>query len=579
MDTAAGGNPIALQQQITTAITPSSNTRQRRRRVAEAIRIYESAYPAVRRGGGGVRGEVEAAAAADGNTAMGTGREEVDLGAEMRRSARRRINAPVGTLQFEEVWGFMKGRCGEKTPTELADAIRSVYESDMVVGITDPNSRARVLKMAVSRHLRRGSHEAEVLPVADGEHNAPAAEIRPPDDVHHQQQQQPDDDTHRQRRFHRRGGGGLAAAATMGMTGDGPGGVMAGGILERRRMREAVTVGRYGQRLPLLTDAERNMAEIARINNPGRTLPLSIVRRRGGIGAETGGLGLRLKETTGIGNDTLGPELADSVSVDQIERMFETIRPCPMCTEVITGDKKFCAMSPICSHSMCKSCMDSFVKVCLESNSFPVMCPFKSCNVPVDPRCVSTSLGVTECGIALLPEHALRFNSLQLKYVASVHPSTVSETSSCPFCYIMVTGRPSPDVPMARCTNPFCSAEYCTNCGIAWHRGTDCRSRSIAESEDASKSMIESLTKPCPRCSRRSEHFKDHSCHHLKCPCGFEYCYSCLGPWSEHAVGKRLSHCPMFCNDSCKCPVCCYCKPGKPCSLCSGNCPTCRQSK
>ena len=39
--------------------------------------------------------------------------------------------------------------------------------------------------------------------------------------------------------------------------------------------------------------------------------------------------------------------------------------------------------------------------------------------------------------------------------------------------------------------------------------------------------------KECPRCKRVIERVA--GCPHMKCPCGKEFCYNCLGDWQEFA--------------------------------------------
>jgi len=99
--------------------------------------------------------------------------------------------------------------------------------------------------------------------------------------------------------------------------------------------------------------------------------------------------------------------------------------------------------------------------------------------------------------------------------------------------------------------------------------------RKIQEAE-AERAIRES-SKPCPNCGTAITHYYKHGCHHIMpgsgCPaCGHHFCYLCLGP---HPCRQR-PRCPVFCNDSCGCPICPDCRPGVPCANCdSGGCPAC----
>ncbi|KAF5795620.1 putative transcription factor C2H2 family [Helianthus annuus] len=53
-----------------------------------------------------------------------------------------------------------------------------------------------------------------------------------------------------------------------------------------------------------------------------------------------------------------------------------------------------------------------------------------------------------------------------------------------------------------------------------------------AEAENTN--WILAYTKPCPKCKRSIE--KNHGCMHMTCrqPCGYEFCWLCLGPYRGH---------------------------------------------
>ncbi|PSS35870.1 E3 ubiquitin-protein like [Actinidia chinensis var. chinensis] len=87
----------------------------------------------------------------------------------------------------------------------------------------------------------------------------------------------------------------------------------------------------------------------------------------------------------------------------------------------------------------------------------------------------------------------------------------------------------------------LCSYSFCWNCTEEAHRPVDCGTvvkwilKNSAESENMN--WILANSKPCPKCKRPIE--KNQGCMHMTCtpPCKFEFCWLCLGAWSDH--GER----------------------------------------
>ncbi|CAH2073008.1 unnamed protein product [Thlaspi arvense] len=83
-----------------------------------------------------------------------------------------------------------------------------------------------------------------------------------------------------------------------------------------------------------------------------------------------------------------------------------------------------------------------------------------------------------------------------------------------------------------------CSHSFCWNCSEDAHRPVDCDTvgqwvrKNSAESENMT--WILANSKPCPMCKRSIE--KNHGCMHMTCtaPCKHQFCWLCLGPWTEH---------------------------------------------
>lgn len=105
-------------------------------------------------------------------------------------------------------------------------------------------------------------------------------------------------------------------------------------------------------------------------------------------------------------------------------------------------------------------------------------------------------------------------------------------------------GKTTPDV-----SCQVCGLEFCFSCFRPPHRPATCDMLKkwdvILSKNEPSLAVIEKTTKGCPNCSIRVE--KNQGCNHMKCTqCQHEYCWVCLGPWSEHGASHYVceKRCP-----------------------------------
>jgi hypothetical protein len=276
--------------------------------------------------------------------------------------------------------------------------------------------------------------------------------------------------------------------------------------------------------------------------------------------------------TLDVGDLALMESELNPTQIDQLFSILQKWGDCPICLQ---GVSKLYRWTYDCDDACCAACMSRFVYASIETANFPVHCPGR-CGKLIDPRRVldALSIATAKSGVQT-SELVVRFVSFQLSHIMRIAPETASEVHSCPQCRAIVVGRLSVDSPMMRCTNPFCAQRFCTACKIPWHDGQK-KCAEIAKDDEKSADVLNGTTKQCPRCKRRASHFRDHACHHLHCPCGYDYCYVCLQSWADHAVGMPMEKCRMFCHEGCHCVLCDECAPGKPCRVCVTGCPKCK---
>jgi len=100
-----------------------------------------------------------------------------------------------------------------------------------------------------------------------------------------------------------------------------------------------------------------------------------------------------------------------------------------------------------------------------------------------------------------------------------------------------------------------CGHRFCTRHNVNWHEGETClqyenrinlpnqnpERPSVQRGEDKeTRDLLARISKPCPRCRRPIQ--KTAGCDHMKCVCGHQFCWLCLGNWSRgHVEGCPIN--------------------------------------
>lgn len=199
---------------------------------------------------------------------------------------------------------------------------------------------------------------------------------------------------------------------------------------------------------------------------------------------------------------------------------------CGICFENYPRDMMSAAA---CGHPFCGACWRGYMGTAINDGPGCLMlrCPDPSCGAAVGEDMVNKLLVEED------KEKYLRY--LVRSYIEDNRKTKWCPAPGCEFAVEFVMGCGSYDV------NCNCSYSFCWNCTEEAHRPVDCETvakwilKNSAESENMN--WILANSKPCPKCKRPIE--KNQGCMHITCtpPCKFEFCWLCLGAWSEH--GER----------------------------------------
>ncbi|KAL3507131.1 hypothetical protein ACH5RR_032513 [Cinchona calisaya] len=179
-----------------------------------------------------------------------------------------------------------------------------------------------------------------------------------------------------------------------------------------------------------------------------------------------------------------------------------------------------------CGHPFCHACWQAYISTSINDGPGCLMlrCP--------DPSCCA-AVGQEMIDMLASDENKHKYGRYLLRsYIEDNRKTKWCPAPGCDYAVEYVVGSGSYDVTCS------CSYSYCWNCTEEAHRPVDCETvakwilKNSAESENMN--WILANSKPCPKCKRPIE--KNQGCMHVTCtpPCKFEFCWLCLGVWSEH---------------------------------------------
>ncbi|XP_076954378.1 putative E3 ubiquitin-protein ligase ARI8 [Bidens hawaiensis] len=199
---------------------------------------------------------------------------------------------------------------------------------------------------------------------------------------------------------------------------------------------------------------------------------------------------------------------------------------CGICFDVYRSDKM---SSAACGHPFCVTCWEGYISTAINDGPgcLALRCPDPSCTAAIGQDMISTLVSHDE---------REKYGRYFLRsFVEDNRKTKWCPAPGCDYAVDFIVGGGTFDVTCR------CSYGFCWNCTEEAHRPVDCDTvskwirKNSAESENMN--WILANSNPCPKCKRPIE--KNQGCMHITCtpPCKFEFCWLCLGAWSDH--GER----------------------------------------
>ncbi|KAF9181745.1 hypothetical protein BGZ50_005345 [Haplosporangium sp. Z 11] len=188
----------------------------------------------------------------------------------------------------------------------------------------------------------------------------------------------------------------------------------------------------------------------------------------------------------------------------------------------------------------CMICFDDSTTgtITEEGECRKILCPESGCPAIVDEPTIVA---------AVAPDTLARYRVLQDRaYVSDLDNLRWCPAPNCEYavdCRLPHSSLATV-VPTVLCD---CGSKFCFGCGLGDHQPAPCglvklwQKKCADDSETAN--WISANTKECSKCQSTIE--KNGGCNHMTCrKCKYEFCWVCMGPWSEH--GTDWYNCNRF---------------------------------
>ncbi|OAQ25430.1 RING finger domain-containing protein [Linnemannia elongata AG-77] len=223
------------------------------------------------------------------------------------------------------------------------------------------------------------------------------------------------------------------------------------------------------------------------------------------------------------------------------DKITITERPTGFLCEICYDDSPVGgALGLSCGHVFCHGCYEQYLtqKINEEGECRRILCPESGCSVLVDEANIKRIIS---------PSTLTKYRRLQDKaYIADLDNLRWCPAPNCENAVECRLAHHNFDtvVPTVSCA---CGHDFCFGCGLDNHQPASCglvkmwQKKCADDSETAN--WISANTKECGKCQSTIE--KNGGCNHMTCrKCKYEFCWVCMGPWSEH--GSSWYNCNRF---------------------------------